>query len=491
MTLSLQMLRFYRGCESATGGVICVMAIFSPWAFGTTQNWSIWVMNAGSYILGVLLAAKLFIRWSTGYVPPTWERRSSSGRPLVRALALITVILVVYCFISACNNRAVYDRSSASLRYEQFIAWLPHSYDSTTSWQASFKYLALGLAFWAARDWFLGKTTYEERLERGHLGDPRGRRASVIPERLRLFLIVLTINGGLLGIECLLQRLDGTSRLLFFEPTHMNREAVAQFGPYAYRSNAAQYFNLLWPLALGVWWSLERAARRGASGVDIFGMRSRHLLLLCVFIMASCPLVATSRVGVVVGLVNLIVAAVITWFAQGKSDTKSKMSIALCLAAVLGFSAMTGWSDIAPRFESANFDDSLQVRNQMYDMARPMADDSPVFGTGPGTFEPLFQLFRPDPEEYWPAQLHNDWLETLITFGWMGVLLIAAALALVLAHWFVARAIYATNHLAVLCWASLAGCLFYARYDFPFQIYSVLFLFLMICAALFSFSHQR
>jgi hypothetical protein len=127
----------------------------------------------------------------------------------------------------------------------------------------------------------------------------------------------------------------------------------------------------------------------------------------------------------------------------------------------------------------------------MYDMARPMADDCALYGTGPGTFGPLFQLYRPDPAEYWPAQLHNDWLETLITFGWLGSALIILALCIVLFHWFVARGIHAKASLALLFWAALGGCLFYARYDFPFQIYSVIFLFFVLCAALFTLSHER
>lgn len=34
----------------------------------------------------------------------------------------------------------------------------------------------------------------------------------------------------------------------------------------------------------------------------------------------------------------------------------------------------------------------------------------------------------------------------------------------------------------LLLWLSLTGCLVWARWDFPFQIYSVLFLALVICA---------
>ena len=34
---------------------------------------------------------------------------------------------------------------------------------------------------------------------------------------------------------------------------------ITQFGPYAYRANASQYFNLLWPVCLGFWWTLNRS----------------------------------------------------------------------------------------------------------------------------------------------------------------------------------------------------------------------------------------
>jgi O-antigen ligase len=376
------------------------------------------------------------------------------------------------------------------LEYFKFIPWLPHSYDQGSSWQAFCNYLALALTFWAARDWFIGKSAGEERAERSQLGDPRRRRASLLPERMRRLLWFLTVNGGLLGVEGILQRLDGTAKLLFFRSTHDNPQALSQFGPYAYRSNAAQYFNLLWPVSVSLWWSLERAARRGVSKIEAFGVGSRQLLLVFAMIMAACPLISVSRVGAVVAVVNLAVAVIVIWSAQGKEHKKTKLYLVGCLAIILGVSATVSWNDLAPRFESENFDGSLEARNRMYDMARPMADASPLFGTGPGTFEPLFQMFRPDPEEYWPAQLHNDWLETLITFGWLGMALIAIAFATVIFYWFVARGIRASAQIMVFFWAAVAGCLFYARYDFPFQIYSITFLFVILCAAMFTFSHE-
>jgi hypothetical protein len=42
-----------------------------------------------------------------------------------------------------------------------------------------------------------------------------------------------------------------------------------------------------------------------------------------------------------------------------------------------------------------------------------------------------------------------------------------------------------SRRLVVLAWLGLGGCLVHALFDFPFQIHSMLFLFLVICAILF------
>jgi len=59
--------QLYRVLDAASGLLICLMLLFSPWAFGTTQLWAIWTMNLAGYALGALLAYKLFIRHARGY----------------------------------------------------------------------------------------------------------------------------------------------------------------------------------------------------------------------------------------------------------------------------------------------------------------------------------------------------------------------------------------------------------------------------------------
>jgi O-antigen ligase len=237
-------------------------------------------------------------------------------------------------------------------------------------------------------------------------------------------------------------------------------------------------------VCLGFWWTLQRTG--GLRG------KAHHWLLLCAAIMAACPIISTSRGGalvssgiLIVALIYLVLTSLLT-FAGRASDGSFRWSTAgllvLFLAVTLSLGWYFGWGALAPRMEQIG--EGYQNREEMYVAAQPMAKDYPLFGTGPGTFATVFQLYRFSNETYWPEQLHNDWLETRITFGWLGLVLLLAALACVGLRWFVPGGIRGSRRFVVLAWLALAGCLVHARFDFPFQIHSTLLLFLVICAIL-------
>jgi hypothetical protein len=96
----------YHLAEDLTGFLLYFMAVFSPWAFGTTEPWSIWTMRGCGYGVGFLLLVKLAIRGIKGYSPARWgERNAESGKStqfthsgLTRILAVLTVL-----FLSSCS----------------------------------------------------------------------------------------------------------------------------------------------------------------------------------------------------------------------------------------------------------------------------------------------------------------------------------------------------------------------------------------------------
>ena len=470
------------------------MVIFCPWAFGTTQPWAIWTMNLAGYALGLMLLMKLWIRDRGRSLAARWDtpardaRKGETGEGLSvldidGILRAACAMLLLYVLVSAINSRATYIPSQLSFEYHKHILWLPHSLDGSRTWMAFWNYLALACTFWAIRDWLLGKSEAEDRRSRPPSALViRPERASPFPRRLHLLLWFLAINGGLLAIEGIIQRLEGSGRLLFLVHPRVNPAAVTQFGPWAYRANAASWFNLLWPPCLGFWWTLHHHARKKNY--------HHHWLLLCAVLMAACPIISTSRGGALItlGLITLASPYLFITTLLINGPRRYWNSLPACALVVLfsifsvGLGLKLGWTALGPRMAELN--SSAELREKMYNSARPMACDYPLYGTGAGTFATVFQLYRISTETYWPAQLHNDWLETHITFGWVGGALIALALGCLLARWFNFGTIHGGRRFVSLTWLALAGCLVHARFDFPLQVYSVIFLFLTHCSLL-------
>jgi O-antigen ligase len=489
----------YRICDGLSGTLIFPMLLFSPWAFGTTQSWSIWSMNIAGYALGILLLVKIFIRGAKGFSAMRWiilsarsnarpGQEQTAARLLTHVLAGLTLAILAYCLISVLNSSASYNSETRLFEYHKYFAWLPHSFDSHCTWFYFWMYLGLACAFWAVRDWLTGMTTNEERTVRSRTENDSKTSVRRLPSRLRWLLWFLCFNGALLGVEAIVQRAAGSNKLLFLVQPHVNAGGESQFGPYSYRSNAAQYFNLLWPLCLGFWWTWQREG----------GLRARahHVLLLCAAIMAASPIISSSRGGALVSAGILIVAVIFLVSANlfaltsrakaARSGSGTTWLLAIFFVIVIGLGWYFGWDLLEPRMESIG--EGFQGREEMFAAARPMAADYPWFGMGPGTFATAFQLYRFSNSTYWPEQLHNDWLETRITFGWIGTVLVLAALGCILWRRFVPGRIRAGQRFVVLAWLGLAGCLVHALFDFPFQVHSVVLLFLVICAILFTAS---
>jgi O-antigen ligase len=465
--------------------MLYAMLVFSPWAFGTTQRWSLWTMNVAGYLLGIWLLLKLALRWLKGYRPPRWEPDSPSrSSRLTQALAGLTLAILAYTLVSALNARATYHSDTLSFEYHECVGWLPHSFDSTSTWFAFWTYLGLACSFWALRDWLPGKSGGEQLAQWQRPDTGSADLALPMPARLRRLLWLLALNGTVLAAEAIFQRLENSSKLLFFVVPQIHQTAETQFGPYAYRSNGAQYFNLLWPVCLGFWWTLNRTLGHQR--------RLHHVLLFCGILMAACPIISTSRGGALVAVGIVLLGAFFlgaTHFllrAQRQEKACSRCltlwMLGLFFSAALGLGFSLGWKALKPRLSQIN--DGLEGREEMYQIVRRMADDYPIFGTGPGTFESVSELYRPPGNAFWPAQVHNDWLETRITFGAVGSVLIALAFVVVLIRWFTRGGLHGGRRFMILSWLALAGCLAHARFDFPFQIHSILFLFLTFCSIL-------
>jgi hypothetical protein len=295
------------------------------------------------------------------------------------------------------------------------------------------------------------------------------------------------ISGGLLALEGIVQRMVHSPRLLFVLQPQFQHDPFTQFASYAYRANAAQYFNLLWPVGF-VLYVLSSAAlpRR----------RWRNLIIVvCVAAMSAVPIFSGARVAALASLGMLVLLVPLTFLPRLNANPRPRgqrmgrgLILLVVVAAFFALASALSWKQLRPRIEEWKND--LRAREQLFERARLISRDYPVFGTGPGTFERVYGFYRCAPSDEWPAQLHNDWLETRVTFGLVGSTVLALSFGVVLLHG-VAGTCTVDSRLVFSIWLVLAGCLAQARWDFPLQISSIEYLFTFWCAAMLSLSQAR
>ena len=87
--------------------------------------------------------------------------------------------------------------------------------------------------------------------------------------------------------------------------------------------------------------------------------------------------------------------------------------------------------------------------------------------------------------------MHCDWLQTLVTYGAAGSILLAAMMSAVFFSPARPGQLVARKSFILLAGASLAGGLAHALVDFPFQVYSIQHLFVVLAAfiSVLSFKH--
>ncbi len=400
----------------------------------------------------------------------------------------LVITLLSYVLCSALNPKASLQytftpgypfASGVEIDYLESIEWLPRSHDRDRTLRAFWKYLAIVMSFAAARDWLMGASRRERRS-----GDGTPRFPG---DRMKWLLWTLAINAAAVSLVGMLQRLDGTEKLLWRFSNHINGGHGA-FGPFPYRSSGAQYLNLMWPVTLGFWWVLRRrnVARRSVSHRS--GGDPHVLLLVFAVLTASGVVVANSRGGFLV-LAGLLVAVLALMMFWSKRQAVFKLGVVVAILAVLGVGGWLGGEAMMTRFRSEDIG-SMSGRKLIYEDAARMAEDFAVFGSGAETFAPLYYFYRKK-DPYWNAYVHDDYLETRITFGTVGFVII---LLVVLAVWlvpFFGNGIPASPEFFLLIGLAMVGILAHAKFDLPFQIYSIHSQFVLLCAVLTSLKWQR
>ncbi|MGZ8939235.1 MAG: O-antigen ligase family protein [Limisphaerales bacterium] len=467
--------KFAKILEIIGGVFLCVLMVATPWLFGTTEDWSVRLMNWGSYCTGAIFLTAWICNRMTG----NRAEESPRERMLKYLFMLLNVAVLLFCATALWNARATFSVEDRSFNYrDSYHQSLPTTYDADLTRDTLLSLLGCFVVFWSLRYW----------LRQGDRRRGDGEENSILRnKRFQIIAWVLSLNGFAVGLQGILQRLSGSAKLLWIRDSWAG-DALACFGPFSYRGNASDYLNLLWPLALGFWWMMSRERRRRMGSSRFITDGPELLLMPATIVMIGASIISLSRGGAVttVGILMVITAL----FLSQKLSRGARFGAAIFVLGVISLGWFLGVEALSKRFKTENLAD-LGGRTEIYKNVQQMGEDFPVFGTGPGSFRSVYHLYRQETKEIWHGFLHDDWLETIVTFGSVGFGLILANL-LVLSFWILSAGrpplFYGFPACATL---GLAGVLVHAKYDLPFQTYSILFTFVVIAALLSARSPAR
>lgn len=468
--------------------------LFAPWAFGTTERWSIRVLEA---LCGVALY--LFaLNQSLGTQLPRRQPKlfmAAMGVPILAALQILLFIpfdrlvserLGILIWMAACATSALLLLFSMKFHGEWTLRRPCIS--------------ALGVIFLALILFQLLNPVHIHTITKGTVYELMGGNlhlphtiafAATFEEGIRwtcLMVFAFTIlhfigsrasliwlvkiivaNAALVAMVGVLQKLCGADKMLGLRESKM---ALVSFGPFANTNNFAAFANLFLGPTLGL------ALMPGIFNSDeSSSLPQRIFWSICAAMILMSVMLSASRAGLVVSLVTMLLLCVDYALRRRRTEQKNNLRplLILSLAATLIFLA-GAHLESQLRFENLFFDESASERMMVYNATWEAITSSPVVGYGLGSFRYLFPFYRPAALDWVYEYTHNDWLELVFDFGAIGFCLIATSCIFVLiaiGRHRIEKTSAFHRSLASCLFLSVAGCLAHAVVDFPFHIGAV------------------
>lgn len=238
-------------------------------------------------------------------------------------------------------------------------------------------------------------------------------------DELTLTLPIVIFIGAISGVIGVLQLSGSTESSLYLYRITNSGSAV---GLFANRNHAAVLLACLFPI-LAVFATRSGGTRSGGRNMQQLIAMSISILLVPLI------LVTGSRVGLLTGIIGMIGGALLylSQFSNNKVQKKDlprkyilAASVMLCLVfATIYFSRAEAIDRI---FAYTSTESS---RAEFWTSGLNLFWKYFPFGFGPGSFVPAFQNEEPVAllSQSYLNRLHNDWLETVLTFGVLGILL--------------------------------------------------------------------
>jgi hypothetical protein len=428
--------------RAASRSILFAALVYAPWAYGSTTSTGIQTTN------WILLAALAL--W-------TLELLISRRRPqFPQVLALLAAALMCIGDWMAFNASSIYD--------SEFSLFVPLG-NFAPSFAGTVDY-AISAAWMFRAALLLGTTLFVSDLSQSN--------------RWLLWLwYVVSLVGGSIAFLGLLQKATGAQMIFWQSPPPPEFGVSTFFATYFYHGNAGAFLNLVWPLSAGL-------VIRAFTSRSHPGMRALWTIVLILTI--GGVLANTSRMAQLVALVLLILIGLQSGPAliRHLSGAQKSVAIAGALAIVLALIALAQaihleqplnrWRSVGERMHT-------DARWQASRIAMSALPQVGFFGFGPGTFRVVFPGYNVTSggavAGTWRF-LHEDYLQTVLEWGWLGsglwaVLFFGGIAVAIRSYKRCAKREWTTRRrlLQPLAILAVVGVAIHALVDFPFQIESI------------------
>ena len=455
--------RKFRGVIDAPRWLFLVALVFAPWAYGCTRPWS-------AKMLSIILGG-VFLLWAVGCA----LRRRWPKLPLV--LSAAAFCLVAHGWWMAINAKSVFNPDllvfiprAASL-YSHF-----GSVDGKLSIATMIEMTALLGALLFTVD-LAGRSVWRQRV-----------------------LCAMALTGLSIALFGIVQKIGGTHILSWtWEPEKLDIEN--NFALFRYRGNAGAYLNLILPLVIGFTF---HAFRKGK------GQWARAFWPSALVIVAAGIQLNPSRASWMIAALLTLSVVLLRCLRRFDSQEFGSRAFWKSAAFAAGGTAsvalicslgqwQTGWN----RLTEAGLNPRDRSPTEIY---LAMVPDAGILGFGPGTFRAAFPSYQVSYDfgnrkvpQFWKTdswlQAHNDYLQCLIEWGYLGGLMWTVVIAGGL--WRASAAVRTANQgksneegageampssrkrsdtLMLGCAiVAISGVLVHALVDFPLQIMSIQF----------------
>ncbi len=258
-----------------------------------------------------------------------------------------------------------------------------------------------------------------------------------------VFLGIATFQAAL----GLIQYGSGASWAFWFGINHGDKNAL---GTYPNYDHFAGLMELTIPLTLALTahsFHISINTHENETHRNIFNQTLLFFLLSILYILGS--IFSGSRMGIALAMLGILLSSLL--FAKHLGGNRTLGFTTVLTTISLGVALNIGLIPILNRFGK---DPAEDVRWEMFSQTWVGIQQFFPFGSGLGTFQPVFLAFQPPELQNFVNHTHNDYLELLFETGIMGLGIMLLFIALYLHGWLKLRQTHRWNRFHFLQTAS-------------------------------------